>query len=493
MHMALSLITNHYKKVTTLVISFLLLFFWSTYVEAAYRGYSGEVVVSPPTSIQIEKSRALTVEVKIKNTGGSIWKNSGSNFVALNVASPFYHNSELYHKFWSSIYQPALLREQTVMPGEIGTFTFALSAPETIGVYTEHFMLSAEDKAWMRNTEFSIQMVVGEVKQEVKGISSEKTLEEKILAYEETVETTETSTSPFATITDIMLVEEPIIRVGLYKTMEPVIVTADQAFSLENPTGSILSTFNAHEKVVSFFDTYSNTFYVTKGNINHALLYVKFSSFNTSTIFTITNFDNPSKWQKDVNDNRFRGGIEIRFGEKSKSPWVINELPLESYLKGIKETSQISPAEYQKAIAVAARSYAYWHVNDASKHAGNNFTVDAVWDQVYRGVNTEALISSFSEAVNDTTGIVVTYDNDVVFTPYFAQSDGYTRSSHVVWGGKKHSWLVSVPDPTNEGLNLWGHGVGMSARGALIMASRGNSLESILNHYYTGIEIKKIY
>lgn len=37
----------------------------------------------------------------------------------------------------------------------------------------------------------------------------------------------------------------------------------------------------------------------------------------------------------------------------------------------------------------------------------------------------------------------------------------------------------------------YGHGVGMSQRGANAMAKAGNDYRSILNHYYTGVEIRK--
>jgi SpoIID/LytB domain protein len=39
----------------------------------------------------------------------------------------------------------------------------------------------------------------------------------------------------------------------------------------------------------------------------------------------------------------------------------------------------------------------------------------------------------------------------------------------------------------------WGHGVGLCQIGAAVMAARGFSAEGILNHYFTGVEIKKIY
>jgi SpoIID/LytB domain protein len=39
----------------------------------------------------------------------------------------------------------------------------------------------------------------------------------------------------------------------------------------------------------------------------------------------------------------------------------------------------------------------------------------------------------------------------------------------------------------------WGHGVGLCQIGAAVMATQGFSAEEILNHYFTGVELKKIY
>jgi peptidoglycan hydrolase-like amidase len=87
----------------------------------------------------------------------------------------------------------------------------------------------------------------------------------------------------------------------------------------------------------------------------------------------------------------------------------------------------------------------------------------------------------------------VTYNGEVVVTPYFSQSDGRTRAWEEVWWGTGKAWLVSRPDPNCTGLNLFGHGVGLSARGARGMALSGSTYEQILKHYYTGVEIKNLY
>ncbi|MDD6397210.1 MAG: stage II sporulation protein D, partial [Selenomonadaceae bacterium] len=39
----------------------------------------------------------------------------------------------------------------------------------------------------------------------------------------------------------------------------------------------------------------------------------------------------------------------------------------------------------------------------------------------------------------------------------------------------------------------FGHGLGMSQYGAKAMAEAGNSYDAILLHYYTGVDLRKIY
>ena len=100
---------------------------------------------------------------------------------------------------------------------------------------------------------------------------------------------------------------------------------------------------------------------------------------------------------------------------------------------------------------------------------------------------------NLTKAVNDTKGMIVFYNNDLAITPYYSQSDGRTRSWSEVWSGSK-PWLISKPDPYMNGKTMLGHGVGMSCRGALFLASKdGYNFGQILKYYYTGIEIKKAY
>src|SRR3989338_6747794 len=86
-------------------------------------------------------------------------------------------------------------------------------------------------------------------------------------------------------------------------------------------------------------------------------------------------------------------------------------------------------------------------------------------------------------------GQIVTYKNDVVPTAYFARSDGRTRGWHEVGGGAVNPWSVGVSVPQEVGNRLLGHGVGMSATGAYLLAGEGKLHPEILKYFYTGIEL----
>jgi stage II sporulation protein D len=72
------------------------------------------------------------------------------------------------------------------------------------------------------------------------------------------------------------------------------------------------------------------------------------------------------------------------------------------------------------------------------------------------------------------------------------------------WLSRSHlyssAFVVAVKyDPDGQAARFilngagWGHGVGLCQIGAAVMATRGFSAEQILNHYFRGVEIKKIY
>jgi stage II sporulation protein D len=132
-----------------------------------------------------------------------------------------------------------------------------------------------------------------------------------------------------------------------------------------------------------------------------------------------------------VNSHTYRGEIKIRLNGRT-SLTVINTLPLEEYIYGVisKEVPTSWPMEAVKAQAVAARSYS---IMKRGKHHNDGFDVCATVDcQVYGGHSNET--QRGNQAVDETRGMVLTYNGNIVPTYYHSSSGGYTENSENVWG-----------------------------------------------------------
>lgn len=210
-------------------------------------------------------------------------------------------------------------------------------------------------------------------------------------------------------------------------------------------------------------------------------------------IMRVVNFERRVLWDDTINDNEFRGTIEVR--SKDALLQVINELPLEEYLYGLGEVSEAGTHNTKKEVmSIVARSYALFYMTEAQKFPGEPYHLDdsASTSQKYLGYGFEARSPQWRVAVDTTRGLVVTYDKKIVKTPYFSQSDGRTRSPEEVWGWSA-PYLQSVPDPLCAEKIQLGHGVGLSGCGAEQAARKGYSSEEILKYYYKGIELTDLY
>ncbi|MFA5211230.1 MAG: peptidoglycan-binding protein [Patescibacteria group bacterium] len=218
---------------------------------------------------------------------------------------------------------------------------------------------------------------------------------------------------------------------------------------------------------------------------------------NNRAVFELTNYDRLVSWKGAVNFNTYRGVFEYRTTEDGSHNYVINELLLEDYVAGIGETSNLSDIDYIEALLTAARTYAYYTMTNTDKHASRYFDVVAnTGDQLFLGYASEVLMPRVVEAANNTRGYMVTYKGEIVITPYYANSDGRTRSWTEVWGGSAKPWLVSVIAKYDKMYPkaMLGHGVGMSARDAAYMADREDvGFKDILKYYYTGVNVEKVY
>jgi len=284
-------------------------------------------------------------------------------------------------------------------------------------------------------------------------------------------------------------IEEPLIRVGIYsiESGNNFRIKANGPYEVYK-NGEFLSIKNKDELFEIKTDT-QNSF--------------KFVPKTEGTIFELPLYEDRPQWNLVLNDNLFRGNIEVKYSDVSKKVWVINELGLENYLRGVAEALDEHPVEYLKAMITAARSYAIFHVENNGKYPGEIFHLRN-WsnDQVYKGYGFEKRALNIVEAAESTKGLVITYNGKIVRGVYSSDSGGVSKDACNVWGGvfcsSDYNYLRGgVKDPVgtehNQSAVFASHGVGISAVGARVLANQGKTYEEILKYYYPGVEIKKLY
>ncbi len=165
---------------------------------------------------------------------------------------------------------------------------------------------------------------------------------------------------------------------------------------------------------------------------------------------------------------------------------VINDVDLESYLKGVIPSEMPSSwdVEAHKAQAIAARSYA---LANLGKRANKGYDLeDTPNDQAYGGASAEK--RGTTKAVNDTRGIVLTHNEKIISAFYTASAGGKTKTPS--WGGNV-PYLRSVPS-YDAAIGKKGHGVGMSQYGANHLAKQGYNAYQILKYFYKDVSFARL-
>jgi peptidoglycan hydrolase-like amidase len=522
--------------------------------------YSAELISSNPSGlIKINSGQELTIKLQYKNTGNVTWQRDVFNFTAIATVNPIMHDSQFKQSAWEESFRPTKLDEKTVAPGKTGTFTFKIKAPKKTGTYNESFSLVVRRIAWIDNSQvnFKIEVTSQTVSAGSQTTSVQKTttpannqktttniktvvatkdyftlpntkqianlkndtekLKKKntiiLVAEDATIPTSDPiiqnqiSSSDANTVTDTkqsaITNVGPTIRVGLFATTTPQIITANKDFLIKLSDGVTLGQQHAQQTVTLSYDTASGIYHVDNGSLNYSgTKWPILEGKEANTIFEVKTLDNRLAWAPSINDNTFRQKLELHYAKDTNRVWLINELPMEQYIKGVAEVTNASPYEYLKAMAIAIRTYTYYHYNKgvingvpdgSGKHASEHFHVDSLYDEVYRGYNSEMRLANFAKAVDETQGTILTYENKVAITPYFSRSDGRTRSFKEVWGYDV-PWLISVPTPYTANNTLYGHGVGMDCTDAYRRADNaGTAYDQILKYYYTGVSLYKQY
>ncbi len=129
---------------------------------------------------------------------------------------------------------------------------------------------------------------------------------------------------------------------------------------------------------------------------------------------------------------------------RGKGLMIVNELDLEEYVKGV-VPSEVNAAwhpEVLKAQAVAARTYALYQ---RMVSAGRDYDLVAgTQDQVYRGRH--GIDGRIEQAVEETRGLVVTYQQAPIYAAFSSTAAGLTEDALNVWS-KDLPYLKGVECP----------------------------------------------
>lgn len=228
-----------------------------------------------------------------------------------------------------------------------------------------------------------------------------------------------------------------------------------------------------------------------------------------SSVLEIPSWSRTPAWdtKKQYNDNKFKWSLYI-YNDNGVLT-VVNELPLEDYLKWLAEISNNDNPEKIKSILVSARSYAMWYTNPANrKFPGKIYDWSDNPDefQKYLGYSYEQRSPNIWKLVDETNNIIIKYDGKPVKPWYFNQSNWVTKSYKDYCEQRKKDWslpsstvcedvpyLQSVVDPAGnvEQWYKW-HGVWLSWAGATYLAEFQNyKYDEIIKYFYKWVSVEK--
>ena len=441
--------------------------------------YNAELVGNAP-SIQLKGGEIQTAILQFKNTGKTTWDSRTWLHVELNN-KPF--KAQIIPLIATKNFVAANLGEKTVPPGEIGTFIIRVEAGESGGDISLPVtpVVNGQYKIRLAQTIVSLSSP----SRNTEGIDQNPELPTNSILEFTSVE------DPLPKLPSLPKMVKKNFRVKLTHEAANSTLSANTAFTVMNESNQVLFDLSAGAKV--HVTKIENGFEIKNETTIKKAEIVRLIPKENSGVTEIETMKRPPAWNQTLNDNKFRGIIEIRSIDSKVN--YINELPLEDYLRGLAEVSNDAPAEKQKVIAVLARTYAQYYM-DQTHRKFPGLPYDGSDDpnvfQRYLGYGVEIRSPNFVKAVEETENKVVTYEGKLVKTPYFNQSDGRTRSAQEVWGWTDTPYLKSVEDPYSKGQTLQGHGVGLSGLGATKAAENGKTFEQIIKYYYTGVEIQKL-
>src|SRR3982751_1014535 len=229
---------------------------------------------------------------------------------------------------------------------------------------------------------------------------------------------------------------EPTVRIGLNQNASTVTVRSAMPFTVEQRTTRVatFTTALALDPAVSGTLKKSDLQYRVTAELDGETIVV----FAAGARVRIE----PAGAPLEIDTRAYRGALEI-FGNVRRTLTVVNELPLEDYLRGV-VPNELNPAafgqiEALKAQAVAARTYITRNLGQFRNEGYDVCATDAC--QVYFGVRTEDPMAS--DAVLQTRGVVATYEGKPINALYSSTCGGRTEDAGKIFL-EKLPYLVST-------------------------------------------------
>ncbi|MGE0641997.1 MAG: SpoIID/LytB domain-containing protein, partial [Thermoanaerobaculia bacterium] len=141
---------------------------------------------------------------------------------------------------------------------------------------------------------------------------------------------------------------------------------------------------------------------------------------------------------------RYRGRLEVFLNSRGRLN-LINELPIEEYLRGV-VPRELGPNAYPelealKAQAIAARSYTLRNLGEFADEGYDLCGTPRC--QVYGGMDDEHPLSD--RAVAETAGLVLVWDGQPIDALYSATCGGHTENVEIIFPLKRAPYLRGVP------------------------------------------------
>ena len=168
--------------------------------------------------------------------------------------------------------------------------------------------------------------------------------------------------------------------------------------------------------------------------------------------------------------------------------------------------------EALKVQAVIARTYALKTIQRNKKLTDTSSTQVYIDNEQMKnkwGKDYEKYYNKIKQAVNDTEGLVIVYNNDYIDAVYFANSNGYTEDAKNVWGNDfpylrsvESSWDINTNRYQStksfsyeEASNILGFTIDENVQIYNILRNNSHRISSITinDKSYTGIDIRNLF